>query len=187
MVNLVGLLAERGRQSFAAVHVEGARRVAEASRDAGAASLVHVSSIGADSAAAAVYAATKGHAEALVREAFPAASIVRPSIVFGPEDDFFNKFAVMARLAPALPLIGGGRTRFQPVYVADVARAIAAIAADRGREGQTWELGGPQILTFRELMEMVLAETGRRRLLLPVPFPAAACAGWRSRRFPSRP
>ena len=187
VVNLVGLLAERGRQSFAAVHVEGARRVAEASRDAGASSLVHVSSIGADPAAAAVYAATKGRAEALVREAFPAASVVRPSIVFGPEDDFFNKFAVMARLAPALPLIGGGRTRFQPVYVADVARAIAAIAGDRAREGQTWELGGPQILTFRELMEMVLAETGRRRLLLPVPFPAAACAGLALQNLPFPP
>ena len=177
VVNLVGLLAERGRQSFAAVHVEGAQRVAAASRDAGAATLVHVSAIGADPAAAAVYAATKGRAETLVREAFPAASVVRPSIVFGPEDDFFNKFAVMARLAPALPLIGGGRTRFQPVYVADVARAIAAIAGDRVREGQTWELGGPQILEFRELMEMMLAEIDRRRLLVPLPFPLAACVG----------
>ena len=187
VVNLVGLLAERGRQSFSAVHVEGARRVAAASRDVGAASLVHVSAIGADPSASAVYAATKGRAEMLVREAFPAASIVRPSIVFGPEDDFFNKFAVMARLAPALPLIGGGRTRFQPVYVADVARAIAEIAGDRGREGQTWELGGPQILEFRELMEMVLAEIDRRRLLVPVPFPLAACAGLAFEQLPFPP
>ena len=175
VVNLVGVLAERGRQTFAAVHAEGARRVAEAAADAGAGTLVHVSAIGADQGAQANYAATKGAGEEAARRAFPAAAIVRPSVVFGPEDDFFNRFAALARLAPALPLVGGGRTKFQPVYVGDLAKAVAAIAADPRRQSGIHELGGPEIFSFRELMTILLRQIGRRRLLVPVPFSVAAC------------
>lgn len=175
VVNLVGVLAERGRQTFDAVHVAGARRVAEAAASAGVRTLVHVSAIGAESHAQANYAATKGAGEDAVRRAFPAAAIVRPSIVFGPEDDFFNRFAALARLAPALPLIGGGRTRFQPVYVGDLAKAVAAIAAEPRRQSGIHELGGPETFTFRELMKILLRQIGRRRLLVPVPFAVATC------------
>ncbi len=175
VVNLVGILAERGPQRFEAVHAEGARRIAEASRRAGAERLVHVSALGADPGAEARYASSKGRGEAAVREAFPQADIVRPGIVFGPEDDFFNRFAAIARLAPALPLVGGGRTRFQPVYVGDVARAVSGVAGDRGGTGGTWELGGPQVLEFRELMALLLEEIDRRRPLVPVPFALASC------------
>ncbi len=173
VINLVGVLFSGGKQSFNAVHVDGARRVAAAAKAAGAERLVHMSAIGADPASDSLYAASKGAGEALVREIFPTAAIVRPSLVFGPEDDFFNRFAVMARLAPALPLIGGGKTRFQPVYVGDVADAFAALAAGKGAPGSTYEFGGPRVYTFRRLMEMILAEIGRKRLLVPVPFPVA--------------
>lgn len=169
-VNLAGILFQRGEQSFANVHVEAARNIASAARAAGLRSLVHVSAIGADANAASQYAATKGEGEQAVREAFSAAAILRPSLVFGPEDSFFNKFAWLARMLPALPLIGGGRTRFQPVFVGDVAGAIARCVQDPGTRGRTYELGGPNIYTFRELMEIMLREIGRRRLLVPVPF-----------------
>ena len=166
-INCVGLLAERGAQSFAAVHVRGARAIAEAAAEAGLARLVHVSAIGADPAAKAAYARSKAEGEAAVQAAFPQAAILRPSLIVGPEDDFFNRFAAMARLLPALPLIGGGETRFQPAWVGDVAEA-AIRALDR--PGETFELGGPRIYSFRQLMELMLAEIGRRRLLVPVPF-----------------
>ncbi|MCH7888598.1 MAG: complex I NDUFA9 subunit family protein [Proteobacteria bacterium] len=173
VVNLVGVLYESGPYTFAAVHVEGARSVAEAAKAAGARRLVQVSAIGASKRSPALYARTKAAGEAAVGKAFPGATIVRPSIVFGPEDDFFNRFAALARLVPALPLYGGGRTRFQPVYVGDVAEAIVRIAGDPGTAGKTYELGGPHVYTFREVLELVLRETGRRRLLLPLPFWAA--------------
>jgi NADH dehydrogenase len=173
VINLVAILYESGRQSFESLHVEGARRVAAAAKQAGAGRLIHMSALGASLESESAYARTKAAGEKAVRDAFPEATIVRPSIVFGPEDDFFNKFAGMASMSPALPLIGGGRTRFQPVFVEDVAAAFAAILADPETAGKTYELGGPQIYTFRELMEVLLEHMGRRRLLVSLPFVAA--------------
>ena len=173
VINLVAILYEKGRQSFKALHVDGARRVAAAARQAGCSRMIQMSALGASLDSESAYARTKAAGEKAVRDAFAEATIVRPSIVFGPEDDFFNKFAGIASMSPALPLIGGGRTRFQPVFVEDVAAAFAAILADPGRAGKTYELGGPQIYTFRELMELLLEQMGRRRLLVSLPFVAA--------------
>lgn len=170
VINLVGILHESGPQKFAAVQAQGAGLIARAAWDAGVRKLVHVSAIGADANSRSQYAQSKAAGEALVRESFPGATILRPSIVFGPEDDFFNRFAALARLLPVLPLIGGGRTRFQPVYVGDVADAIVNAINDPRSDANTYELGGPHIYTFRQLLELVLAETQRRRLLLPAPF-----------------
>jgi NADH dehydrogenase len=168
-VNLVGVLFERGAQRFDAVHTEGAGMVAQSARAAGA-RFVHVSALGADANAPSHYARSKAAGEMRVLAEQPDAVIVRPSIVFGPEDDFFNRFAALARIAPALPLPGGGHTRFQPVFAGDVAEAIALAVDGATKPGATYELGGPDVRTFRELMEFVLATIGRRRLLLPVPF-----------------
>jgi NADH dehydrogenase len=132
--------------------------------------MIHVSALGADPDAPALYARTKAAGEAAVLSAAPSATIYRPSILFGPEDDFFNRFAAMARMFPALPLVGGGETRFQPVFVSDVAQAILQAASGRTKDGTVYELGGPEVKTFRQLMEYVLAVTERRRLLLPLPF-----------------
>jgi uncharacterized protein YbjT (DUF2867 family) len=170
-INLVGILFERGQQRFDAIQAEGAETVAEAARSVGA-RLVHVSAIGADANSPSHYARSKAEGERRVLAAVPEATIIRPSILFGPEDDFFNRFAALARIAPALPLPGGGHTRFQPVFAGDVAAAIA-LAADGGtKPGATYELGGPDVYTFRELMEFILATIKRRRLLIPVPFTA---------------
>jgi uncharacterized protein YbjT (DUF2867 family) len=173
VVNLVGILYERGARTFEAVHVEGADAVAQAAAAAGA-RMVHVSAIGADANSPAQYARTKAAGESAVRAAVPGAAIFRPSILFGPEDDFFNRFAAMARLSPVLPLVGGGHTRFQPVFVGDVAEAIARAVDGEVAGGTTYELGGPEVKTFRQLMQFVLATTGRRRLLVPLPFPLAS-------------
>jgi NADH dehydrogenase len=173
VVNLVGILYERGRQTFEAVHVAGAARIARESATAGVHRFVHFSALGADPASPAAYARSKAAGEAKVREAFPAATILRPSIVFGPEDDFFNRFAMLARLVPALPLIGGGHTQFQPVFVGDVAAAVLACLALSEAAGKTYELGGPKVYEFRELLALVLEQTGRRRLLAPLPFALA--------------
>ncbi len=169
-VNLVGVLYERGRQTFEVVHVNGARAIAAAAAAAGVRSLVHVSAIGASTDAEADYARSKGYGERFVREAMPDAVICRPSLVIGPEDAFFNRFALYARLSPFLPLIGGGHTRFQPVYVGDVAEAIVRALGDPAARGQTYELGGPSVYSFAELMELLLLQIGRRRWLVPVPF-----------------
>ena len=177
VVNLVGILHESGRQRFQAVQAEGARMIAEEAARAGAARLVHVSAIGADANSGSSYARTKAEGEAAVRQAFPAATILRPSIVFGPEDDFFNRFGRMALLSPALPLIGGGRTRFQPVYVGDVADAIVTAIETPGTAGQLYELGGPKVYSFAELMRLLLDNLGRRRMLVPLPFPIASLMG----------
>jgi NADH dehydrogenase len=166
-INLTGILFEKG-QTFEEVQADGAANIAQAAAAAGLGALVHVSAIGADAESAAAYAVTKAEGEASVREAFPHAVILRPSIIFGPEDGFFNKFAEMARFFPALPLIGGGRTRFQPVFVGDVAQAI--LAALSRQDGRTYELGGPSVYSFKELMQLILRETGRKRALVPVPF-----------------
>ncbi len=168
-VNLVGILFERGRQRFAAIQATGAEAVAVAAKSAGA-RLIHVSAIGADANSSSRYAQSKAEGERRVLAAAPDATVVRPSIIFGPEDDFFNRFAALARIAPALPLPGGGHTRFEPVFAGDVAAAIA-LAVDGGtKPGTIYELGGPDVHTFRELMQFVLATIERRRLLLPIPF-----------------
>ncbi|PIW26556.1 MAG: complex I NDUFA9 subunit family protein [Rhodospirillales bacterium CG15_BIG_FIL_POST_REV_8_21_14_020_66_15] len=182
VVNLVGILYERGRTSFRKVHAEGAGNVARAAAQAGAARLVHVSALGADANSPAEYARTKAAGEDAVKAAFPKATILRPSVVFGPEDDFFNRFASMARLSPALPVIGAnaftdGGPRFQPVYVGDVADAIMAALDDPKAQGQTFELGGPAVYTFRQVMQLVMAQTGRKRCLVPVPYWAAEIQG----------
>ncbi len=169
VINLVGILFEHGRQRFDTVQAFGAEAVALAATAFGA-RLIHVSAIGADESSPSHYARTKGVGEKLVLAAMPSAAVLRPSIVFGPEDDFFNKFAAMARIAPALPLIGGGATRFQPVFAGDIALAVLA-AIDRPQTGGAiYELGGPQVMSFKELMQFVLATIERRRLLVPIPF-----------------
>ena len=172
LVNLVGILAEGGRQRFDSVHTFGAEQVALAASAHGA-RLVHVSAIGADENSSAHYARSKAAAERLVLSAQPQAVIMRPSILFGPEDDFFNRFASLARMSPVLPLIGGGDTRFQPVFVGDVAKAIADAVDGKFSPGMIYELGGPEVRTFKQLMQFVLATIERKRLLVPVPFFAA--------------
>ncbi len=173
VVNLVGILFERRAGDFERVHGVLPGRIGAAARAAGVARLVHVSAIGADPGSASLYARSKARGEAALRAAFPEAVILRPSIVFGPEDNFFNRFAAMARIAPALPLLGGGTTRFQPVYVGDVAEAILAGLERPETAGRTYEVGGPKVYSFKELLEYVLRVTGRRRLLLPLPFSLA--------------
>jgi uncharacterized protein YbjT (DUF2867 family) len=170
VVNLVGVLAKSGAQTFDAVHVAGARAVAKAAREAGAKNLVHVSAIGADKKARALYARTKAAGEEAVLKEFPDSVVLRPSLVFGPEDQLFNRFAAMARFSPFLPLIGGGKTNFQPVYVGDVATAIAAGCAGRAHPGTIYELGGPEIITFRQLLGRTLEWSGRKRFYLRIPF-----------------
>ncbi len=170
VVNLVGILRPSGKQTFEAVHQEGARAVAEAAAAVGA-SLVHMSALGADLASPSAYARTKAEGEVAVREASPRSVIVRPSVVFGPGDSFLNRFAALARMLPVLPLAGAD-TRFQPVFVGDVAEAIAR-AVDGSVAPGTYELGGPEILSLRQIVEYVLKVTGRRRLILPLPPPVA--------------
>lgn len=176
-VNLVGILYESGAQRFARVHFEAAKTIAELAGECGLERLVHISAIGADPDAASEYARSKGAAEQAVFAAFHRASVIRPSIVFGPEDEFFNRFAVMARLAPALPLIGGGETRFQPAFVGDVAEAIVRVLENPKCAGHTYELGGPRVYSFAELMKLMLHEIGRKRLLVPLSFSMAKKIG----------
>lgn len=176
VVNLVGIMHESGRQTFNAVQDFGARAVAEAARAQGA-KLIHLSAIGADAASKAAYARTKAAGEKAVFDTLEDAIVFRPSIVFGPEDAFFNRFAAMARVSPVLPLIGGGHTKFQPVYVDDVAEAIARAVDGEVAGGRIYELGGPQVASFRELMEEILAVVGRKRLLAPVPWWVAKLQG----------
>ncbi len=184
-INLVGILFETGKQKFRAVQEQGARNVADACADAGI-PLVHVSAIGANANGEAQYARTKAAAENWVRDALgDKAIIMRPSIVFGPEDGFFNKFASMARLSPALPLIGGGETKFQPVYVGDVAEAIAKAIDGDLEGGATYELGGPEVLSFRQCLEEMLAIIERKRLFVNIPFWVASIQGRLAQMLPS--
>ncbi|MCF6369337.1 complex I NDUFA9 subunit family protein [Rhizobium halophilum] len=176
VVNCVGILFESGRNSFDAVQDFGGRAVAEATRAAGA-RLVHISAIGADENSASSYARSKSRGERAVLSNVPDAVILRPSIVFGPEDSFFNKFAGMAKMFPALPLIGGGKTRFQPVHVEDVAQAVALGVDGVIPGGRIYELGGPEVLTFRETLEFVLRTTNRKRPLVSLPFGLASLLG----------
>jgi NADH dehydrogenase len=168
-INLVGILAESGGQTFDAVQAVGAGAVAKAASAAGA-KMVHVSAIGADAQSASRYAQAKAAGEQAVLAAAPNATIMRPSLVFGPEDQFTNRFAGLARMAPFLPLVGGGVTRLQPVYVGDLATAVADAADGKTRPGGIYELGGPEVLTMREIMAIILSITERRRILLPLPF-----------------
>jgi NADH dehydrogenase len=172
LVNLVGILQEGGRQKFSAVHAYGAEQVALAANAHGA-RVVHVSAIGADENSPGQYGRSKGAAERLVHAAQPGAVIFRPSIMFGPEDDFFNRFAGMARFMPMLPLIGGGETKFQPVFAGNVATAIADAVDGKARAGTIYELGGPEVKSFKELMQFVLKTIERKRILAPLPFFAA--------------
>jgi len=176
-VNAVAVLHESGRQTFEALHVEGAGRVARAAAAAGVSRFVQVSAIGADGASASAYARTKAAGEAAVRAALPGAAVIRPSVVFGPEDAFFNRFAAMATRSPVLPLIGGGQTRFQPVFVGDVAAAVAAALGDPAAMGATYELGGPGIYTFEVLMRLMLDAIDRRPSLVTIPFETAKILG----------
>jgi len=169
VINCVGILYETGRQKFDSVQARGAATVARAAAEAGA-RLIHLSAIGADAESESLYARTKAAGEAAVLQEVPDAVILRPSIVFGPEDDFFNRFAGMAQMSPVLPLVGGGETKFQPVFVGDVAAAVMAAVDGRTTPGAVYELGGPAVKSFRDLMEFVLATIQRKRLLVPLSF-----------------
>ena len=171
-INLVGILAEGGAQTFDAVQAEGAGAVAKAAAAVGA-RMVHVSAIGADENSPSHYARAKAAGEKAVLSTAPSATILRPSVVFGPEDQFTNRFAALARMSPALPLIGGGVTKLQPVYVGDVATAVADAVDGKTRAGATYELGGPEVLTMREIMEIILSTIERHRMLVPLPFALA--------------
>lgn len=177
VVNAVAVLYEAGRQRFADLHVGAAGELASDARARGIGRFVQISAMGASEASPSRYARSKAQGEVAVREHIVSAVVMRPSVVFGPGDHFFNRFAAMAMISPALPLIGGGRTRFQPVFSADVARAVAVALKDPTASGRTYELGGPAVYTFRDLMVLMLAEIGRRRLLVPVPFEAARLLG----------
>jgi uncharacterized protein YbjT (DUF2867 family) len=168
-INLVGILAEGGAQTFDAVQARGAETVAKAAQAAGS-RMVHVSAIGADENSPSRYAWAKAAGEQAVLSAVPSATIMRPSVVFGPEDQFTNRFAALAKMSPMLPLIGGGETRMQPVYVGDVATAVADAVDGKAKAGATYELGGPEVLTMREIMEIIMRITGRDRALVSLPF-----------------
>ena len=172
VINLVGILHKSGQQTFDAVQAGGAEAVARATA-ANNARLIHFSAIGADADSKSDYARTKAAGESAALSEKPDAVVIRPSIVFGPEDHFFNRFAAMARVLPALPLIGGGKTRFQPVFVGDIAQAVEEAVEGRTRPGTIYELGGPEVRTFEELMQLMLREIGRKRILMPIPFAIA--------------
>ncbi|MDF1747451.1 MAG: complex I NDUFA9 subunit family protein [Alphaproteobacteria bacterium] len=173
VINLVGILYESGTQTFDAVHHQGAARIAKAAKAAGITNFIQMSALGAAPDSSAKYARSKAAGEAAVRAEIPEAVVVRPSIVFGPEDSFFNRFASIMRIAPLLPLIGGGEQKFQPVYVGDVADAIVKVITDPGAAGRTYELCGPTVYSFKELMQLVMTETGRHVGLVPIPFELA--------------
>lgn len=177
VVNLVGILYETRKQRFANVHRDGAKLIAEASAKLGIERLVQISAIGADVSSPSAYAKSKGEGEKAVLQAFPSTVIVRPSLLIGNEDDFFNKFAEMSRLSPFLPLVGGGTTKFQPAFVGDVAEVIARGVDGLLQAGTIYELGGPEVKSFKALLELMMRETRKRRLLLPIPYFAANLMG----------
>jgi len=178
IVNAVGLLYERGRQNFDAIHVRLPARIAAAAKKAGAKQILHISAIGADPQSPAAYGRSKAAGEAALKAAFPDAIVLRPALVFGPEDEFFNRFACYARYLPVLPLIGGGTMRFQPVYVRDVASAVAAALNTPAAKGKVYELAGPRVYSFKELMEIILRVTRRSPPLVSYPLAAAMVQAW---------
>ena len=184
VVNLVGILYEEGRQSFAAVQYQGAKTVATAAAALGITQFVQISALGVSPQSSSDYSRSKAAAEQAVLAAIPQARIVRPSIIFGAEDDFFNRFAGLARLSPFLPLIGGGHSCFQPVYVGDVADGIVTALDSAASAGQIYELGGPEVATFKELMQLLLLQIRRKRLLLPLPFALASFQAWFLEKLP---
>jgi uncharacterized protein YbjT (DUF2867 family) len=170
VINTVGHYVERGKTTFEAIHGHGAMHVARAAALARVERLVHISGIGADAASVSTYVRARAVGERLVREQFPDATILRPSVMFGPDDAFLNRLAAVARVTPVLPLFGSGGTRLQPVYVGDVAEAVAKVLTTPAARGQVYELGGPRIYTYKALVQLVLAQIARKRLLLPVPY-----------------
>ena len=177
VINLVGILKEGGRQSFSAVQAEGARTVAWACAAAGIVRLVQISALGADAESASDYARSKARGEQVVLAQVPGSVVLRPSVMFGPDDSVFNRFAAMARMMPVLPLVGGGETRFQPVFVGDVAEAAARAVDGTIEGGRIYELGGPEVKSFREILDYVCQTTGRKRAMVPLPFPVARVMG----------
>lgn len=176
VINLAGILVQQGRQNFNAVHVLGAKNIAEAAKAAGVINLVHLSALGADAKSNSRYASSKAEGEQVVLAAVPTADIVRPSILFGEGDGFFTRFAGLANLTLALPLLGGGKTKFQPLYVDDLANAICKIAS-QSSTGKTWELGGAQTFTFIQLLQFVLDAIDKKRMLIPVPWALSSLMG----------
>ncbi|HWD49741.1 MAG TPA: complex I NDUFA9 subunit family protein, partial [Rhizomicrobium sp.] len=174
VVNLVGILYPAGGQGYDAVHTMAPETIAKATKNAGVTSLVHISTVGISEDSPSKYASSKAKGDSALRKAFPDATILRSSLVAGPDDDFFNKFANLARFTPVLPLIGGGHTKFQPVFVGDVADAIVKCVEDSATRGKDYELGGPNDFTFKQMLQIILRETGRRRALIPIPFFAAS-------------
>jgi uncharacterized protein YbjT (DUF2867 family) len=169
VINLTGIMYQRGKERFAAIHAKGAERVAQIAKQVGVKQFIHFSALGVDKASRSKYARTKLNGEKAVLAAFPEAVIIRPGLVFGPEDQFFNRFSRYATISPFLPLIGGGKAKFQPVYVADIAKAVVKILENPEFQGKTFELGGPKVFTFRELMEFLLKALRRKRMLLSIP------------------
>jgi uncharacterized protein YbjT (DUF2867 family) len=187
VINLIGILAENRRNGFERIHTAIPGRIAAVAAATGVKRLIHVSAIGADPHSTSAYARSKAAGEEVVKAAFPQATIIRPSIIFGPEDQFFNRFAAMAQISPALPLIGGGHTRFQPVYVGDVADGIMAAIANPDSAGRTYEFGGPEVHEFRDLMKLLLAEMGISRLLVPLPWGLARFQARVAEYIPGKP
>ncbi|MFW0777266.1 MAG: complex I NDUFA9 subunit family protein [Rickettsiales bacterium] len=176
VINLVGVLFESGKQTFTNLHAQGAEKIALMAKEAGAERFIHISALGVDKNTDSAYARSKAVGERAVQSAFPGATILRPSVIFGPEDNFFNQFATMASLSPALPLIGGGKTKFQPVYVDNVAKAIV-LCLTQDVQGETFELGGPRTYSFREILEYIMHTIGKKRMLINVPFNVASTMG----------
>lgn len=187
VVNTVGHYVERGRATFEAIHGQGARHVARASAMAGVRRLVHISGLGTDPKSDSPYARARGIGEQLVTEAFPVATILRPGVIFGHEGGFLNRLAALARVLPVMPLFGAGETKLQPVFVGDVAEAVAEALATPATMGRLYELGGPRVYTYKELVQLVLARIERKRLLMPVPYFAWEVLAAFMAPLPSRP
>src|SRR6516164_9565681 len=173
VINLVGILTETAAQTYRAIHVEGARRVALAAQRHGVTRLIHISALGASPTSPAISDRTKAEGEQAVREVFPQAAIVRPSLTFGEDDHFFSRFAAMIRTSPILPLIGGGTTKFQPVFVDDMTAGLSELLERSDTAGQTYEFGGPQVYSFKALLELLMSALNRQRLFIPIPFTLA--------------
>lgn len=187
VVNLVGILYQTGRQRFSTLHAQCPERLAQMARDAGVEQFIQISAIGADSSSQSEYARSKATGEKAVTSVFPKAVIIRPSVIFGPEDGFFNKFASMAAISPFLPLIGGGKTKFQPVYAPDVAKVIGEVLEKPDTHGHIYELGGNEIFTFRDVLEYIMSVTNQPRCLIPLPFKLASIVGFFAEKLPVPP